>query len=191
MVNKFEMPAYNMGNKPEESSVKKVVSSEEFWENYRKEDSQRPADHGDKSPREAMDRIKKEVEEVSAKRTESIREITDGIKRRLNDWGRKDLHTLLHHLDGNMIRFQNSTFDESFNELVAKCDEGTEFGKAQLDEKGNVTSRFHDPNVASRALIDRLPWVINHDDTSLGMEAGKVISLRELRDLVKEVLKEQ
>lgn len=189
MANKFEMPPENMGNKPEKSDVKKAVSAEEFWETYRKDDTRRAVDHGDENPREAMERINKEVEATAARRAESIREITDGIKRRLNDWGREDLYKLDRHL-GVMVNSMNLTFDQSFNELVAKCEEGTETGRVWRDENGKERTRIsRNPDVASRALIDRLPWVINHDDVGLEVQAGKVISLGELRDLVKEVLK--
>lgn len=187
MTDKFEMPAADKKNGPE-SGIEKAVSEEEFWEERRRAKIGRAAS-GNETSREAMDRIQREGDAIKAMRAESIKEITDGIKGRLNAWKREDLFRLVSHLD-NMGSYLHATFDEGLKELMAKCEEGTEVGRVWRNEKGEERTRIsRSPNVAPRALIDRLPWVISHDDTTLKIQAGKVISLAELRDLVKEVLR--
>ena len=185
MANGREMPS-NAGNNPRERGAKKAVSAAEFWETELK----RPLKGGrdDESFGEAMDRSVKQTEATKKIRIESIREITDGIKRRLGDWDRGDLAILHRHLNG--MNSQNLTFDESFDEMLAKCAEGTYEGRIRKDKDGNQISKIsRNPNVAPQELIDKLPWVVGHDDAKLGVQAGKIISVGELKDLVNEVLK--
>ena len=114
---------------------------------------------------------------------------TEGIKRRLKDWSRVDLSQLVSHID-QMSYCLEQTFNDAYKEMLAKCEEGTKAGRVWKDEEtGEVRNRMSgNPAVASIGLIERLPWVISHDDGSLEIKAGDMVTVRELSQLAKEML---
>jgi CRISPR/Cas system CSM-associated protein Csm5 (group 7 of RAMP superfamily) len=114
---------------------------------------------------------------------ENLEKAKDGIKRRLGDWNRQNLYKLREHL-GGMAGFYQKTFNEAFTEMQERTLAGTPEGRL----RGN-TGVSNDPHVTTMADIDRLPWVVDHDNVDLGMNAGDVLTVQDLEDIVKEILK--
>lgn len=130
-----------------------------------------------------------ETEKVESSEKEKI---SEGIKHRLGDWNRNDVHKLESHIQSLIFRTYGD--DQSvfacWKEMFDMCAESTPEGRNK-EGKGVVPGRIvhthisNSPDIAPKSIVDRLPWVINHDDP----EADKKITIHELLDIIRGFLK--
>lgn len=140
---------------------------------------------------EAEVRRDKAEEEKPKRSDEEIEAAKKGIKRRLGDWQRNDLYSLREHLRKVLMRGRGrETFNKAYDEMLECCKEGTEEGRVWGNKKGKGRIKIaNDPGVAKASLIEKLPWVVGHDNISLGFQAEDVVTVEDLLEVAEGIIK--